>query len=375
MLTATTQTRLKTGNASALSKGVSALSKRQHTPTVSEAKRTVLGLMLALAACNPSAGPKGDQGPGGPRGEPGPAGPVGPRGENGQPGVAIQATEIALPGANFFPEGIAASADGSLFIASIATGQILKIAPGAVEPEEYVARPAAAPAAAAGLIVDTARSKLYACYSDFSFTVQSALRVFDLATGAPAGTFNIPPGGVCNDLALDGQGNVYLTDSTGFTIYRLPVGAAALTVWSNDPAFSGPKGTFTIDGIAWDGASNLYVSKFNDGKLFRVPVGAGGVAGAPVEIIVTPTLSVPDGLKALDVDTLLVTEGTGALSRVRVTGATGAKQIINNRLDSPATAVVVGASAWVTEGQILRLFGQDQSPVRLPFVIKRVSLK
>jgi hypothetical protein len=43
-------------------------------------------------------------------------------------------------------------------------------------------------------------------------------------------------------------------------------------------------------------------------------------------------------------------------------------------LDQPTVVIVAGGSAWVTEGQLGRLFAQPAQAPNLPFAIKRVNL-
>src|SRR4029453_2604970 len=61
---------------------------------------------------------------------------------------------------------------------------------------------------------------------------QTALRSFDLKTGAAKSTYPFPSnGGVCNDMAVASNGTVYVTESFGNRVHRLRPGAAALDVW------------------------------------------------------------------------------------------------------------------------------------------------
>ena len=170
-----------------------------------------------------------------------------------------------------------------------------------------------------------------------------AVRSFNLADGSAKGTYAFPSPAFCNDMAFDGNHNLYVTDSFG-KIYRLPDGGSALAVWSSDPKLASamPMG-FGADGIVWDGKSSLYVTSFTDGALLRIPINPDGTAGAASTVSVTPALNLPDGLRLLDQNTLLLVEGVGRLTRVAVSGSTGTATTIKSGLNGPTSVVHYGS--------------------------------
>jgi outer membrane protein assembly factor BamB len=278
-----------------------------------------------------------------------------------------------LPGETFYPEGIAVAADGTFFVGSFSSGEIVRVPPG-----EVVAEPFLGPMSGgviAGMIVDDAAGALWACTLDASFAGPSAIKRFDIATAAETGSYPVPGGMVCNDLALDADGNVYATDSFTHTIYALPAGGDTVAPWREDGAFAGDPGEITLNGIAFDGASNLYTVKYNTGELFRIEIAPDGSAGAVTPIAVDPPLAWADGLKVLDAGTLLVVENdAGRVSRVVLSGASGVKEVVASKLAEPTTAAIHGDSAWVVEGQLSYLFGVPGEPA-LPFGVERIYLQ
>jgi hypothetical protein len=80
------------------------------------------------------------------------------------------------------------------------------------------------------------------------------------------------------------------------------------------------------------------------------------------------------GLRAVDDHTLLVVENAGTLARLAITGDTAAATAIATGLDQPTGVVVAGGAAWVSEGQLGRLFAQPPQPPHLPFAVVRVAL-
>ncbi len=329
-------------------------------------KRGVVTLLaaLTLSACSGEAGDPGLPGEQGPQGPQGPEGPQGPQGPDSR-------VELQLPDNRFFPEGIAIAPDGTIFIGSVGTGQIVRFAPGATRATPFAAL---GQRNAVGLLVEPARSLLWVCDSDATFQSGSRVKAFDLASGADRGTYPLPGGGFCNDMTLDGQGNLYVTDSTGSRINKLVAGGTQLTAWSENAAYVGGANEFTLNGIAWDGQSAIYVTKYSSGQMFRVGINADGTAAAPTELTVTRALVSPDGLKRLNANTLLVVEGNGNLTRLAISGNTLTPTVVANRLDSPTTVDLLGDSAWVVEGQLGVLLGLEPGPADLPFRVRRVWL-
>jgi hypothetical protein len=194
-----------------------------------------------------------------------------------------------------------------------------------------------------GVFADMVRGVLWASAVDLSFQKPTALRAFDLRTGALRTTYVVPDRGVCADIAL-AHGDVYITDTTDPTAAtRLPArilrlttprpsqaDGGTLTVWSADPLFTRPAPSapsfplnMQINGIAFDGISTFYTTNLSTGELLGVRIRLDGSA-APASVIgLDRDLVVPDGIRMLDPARLLVTELVGRLKLVNVhTGAT-----------------------------------------------------
>src|SRR5215831_17800671 len=119
---------------------------------------TVLSFVVVplIAACNDS-GPQGPEGQPGPAGDPGAKGDPGPKGDPGTNGGSplpdADVAALQLPGATFFPYSIGAAADGTIFVGSPATGEVVKYDKGALTPTVVI--PASSPTAGVnGLLVD-----------------------------------------------------------------------------------------------------------------------------------------------------------------------------------------------------------------------------
>ncbi|MFP2904076.1 SMP-30/gluconolactonase/LRE family protein [Pyxidicoccus sp. 3LFB2] len=291
----------------------------------------------------------------------------------GQQSAELRAGVLVVPGDNFYPESVAIAPNGTLFTSSITTGQIVKYAPFSSTAQTFVK--AGVNVGTAGIFVDAARNTLWACAVDLSFATPTALRAFDLGTGALTASYTVPDGGVCGDIAM-ARGDVYFTDTLVPRIFRVrwPAGGSnapasgTLELWSTDPLYSG-EGFLQINGLAFDGLNTFYTNNYSTGTVVKVKLKLDGTATAATQLPGAP-FSNPDGIRMLDVNTLLVTENAGALTKVNVN--TGARTVVTSLLDQPTSVVVEGRYAWVSEGQVLRL--QQGIPPNLPFKLKRVPL-
>lgn len=143
-----------------------------------------------------------------------------------------------------------------------------------------------------------------------------------------------------NDLAFDGQGNLYVTDSFAATIFRIPAGGGAPAVWFSDPRLAGdPAVPFGVNGIRInDDDGKLYVSVTAqngnlDGVIYRLPVVDTPTAADleefhryPFVFGAPPTLPGPDGVAFAKSGKLYVAlAGTSQISALRPDGTEEAR--------------------------------------------------
>lgn len=284
---------------------------------------------------------------------------------------------LELPGREFYPESIASAGDGTLYVSSLVTGEIVRFRPASAVAETFV--PHDVNIGTGGVAVDPVRRVLWACAVDLTFQTTFMLRAFDLRNGALRASYPVADEGLCADLAL-ANGDVYVTDATDPTavprrparLLRLrtpdpyqPTGGR-LTVWSADPLFTG-EGALQIDGIAFDGRSSIYTTNVTTGRLLRVGIAADGSALRAVELDVFAS---PDGIRMLNRSELLIVELTGRLLRYNV--VTRARTVLADGLDEPTAVAITRSGYWVSEGQVLRQ--QTGEPPHLPFKVRRVPL-
>lgn len=185
---------------------------------------------------------------------------------------------VDLPGDTYYPEGVASAADGTLYVGSALTGAIHSVAAGAdagaLQAVEFLAPGTVAARAVIGMTVDEDRSLLWFCDSSLAFfdgnaaVAGGALVALNLAdateavrhtlpettsaatdvdagapdAGADAGaSTTVTP--FCNDVIVDDDGRLLVTDTLGGLVYEIPA-ANALTANSAVPflTVSGPNG-------------------------------------------------------------------------------------------------------------------------------------
>lgn len=281
-----------------------------------------------------------------------------------------QPDELTLPGDAYHPESLFADADDTLYVGSLVTGQVIAFADGETEGTVVVG----ASSGVTGVAGVTIREgELWLCSIDTSFQRATEVKSFAL-DGTPRTTHALGDGRFCNDLAFDDAGALYITDSFSGTVLRLDPDAAAPEPWVEDPVLApAAPGGFGLDGLAVVGGA-VYVNTFDTGHLYRIAITTDGAAGPVEPITVTPPLTAPDGMRALDDRTLLIAEGTGRLTRVTIDGTTATATPLATDLDQPTGVALARGSAWVTEGQLARLFAMPPSPPNLPFTIRRIDL-
>ena len=282
-----------------------------------------------------------------------------------------------IPGNSLYPEGISADPDeGTLYFGGAANGALMKVTPCEGEPEVV-----SAPGTfrnVIGVAWDAERERVWVCNNDLSFTTPPRLELVDPSDGSIVASHDFGAPGFCNDITYDKHHNVYATDSLGHRIVRID-GCDAdddtpVETWAAPPEFdAGP--AFSLNGITFDGHDRFYVAYIEGGSIFAVDIDDGEFAGVTEISLDVPPLAGPDGLYWMGKDTLLLVEsGNTRISTIELDGDEGHLSVIDDTLDFPTTAGVIGDSAWVLEGKLDHLFGIDPSPVDLPFTIARVEL-
>jgi hypothetical protein len=292
-------------------------------------------------------------------------------------------TPIELP-ANFqYPNGIARASDGTLYVGSITSGQILRITPDGTETffpgNDQVF-------AATTLRLDESRGLLWGSSPDFlgtrganGETVRRPPRVFaiDIRSGDIVHLIPVPEGGFSNDIALDSAGGVYITDSTLARIHYLAPGTEQLQTWATDERFRSER--IGLGGIARRSDGVLVVGHYSNGTLFKVTPQPQGQPTVEV-IALERQIENPDGMQFAPDGSLILTEGAmesgnGRLLRINISSS-GTEpnpiETLASDLKSPVNLTLAGREIWVTESQIRhRLIPEQAATVPDRFFVRR----
>lgn len=288
---------------------------------------------------------------------------------------------ISLP-KNFFPEGVASDSDGNIYVGSLKKGTIYKAKANSSKAKQFIAPNEGGLMTVVGMVADN-NGNLYACSSDpgvseFTKTGKVSLKKIDLKTKSIQASYTLPGGGFCNDIAIDNNNNVYVTDSFNPRVLVLKNGSNKLKTFVSNNSFSGEG--FNLNGIAFDGKSNLYVVKYNDGKLFRINLSKKYVK----EISLPRPLFTPDGLKYVNNKLIVVegasessrglaTAGLGRLTEITLKGSKATLKTMVDGLDVPTTFTTIGNKIWVVESQYDHLFKhKDINPEE--FLIRKFDI-
>lgn len=256
--------------------------------------------------------------------------------DNPDPITAPAPDKITVPQAALHPEGIQWDEANKRFIVSSRTRGRL----GTVKDDSSYTQLADDPRliSTIGLHLDAGRNRLLAAVSDAgvnsSRTSAATLRrlaavaIFNSNTGALQSYVDL--GGLrpgvnhfANDIAVDAQGNAYVTDSFAPIIYKIDLQGNA-SVWLENPQLSGGTG-FGLNGLVAHPDGYLLVAKANDGAMFKVPLtNPAGFTRVTTTVNVTGAngLVGADGLLLLDNQTLLIVSGgQGRVFRLASTDA------------------------------------------------------
>ena len=269
------------------------------------------------------------------------------------PAVHAQSrTEITIKDSGTVtPENLTSSRDGTVYFGSMVKGTIYRAAPGAAQAEPWILASATGLTRVLGVLADDRSNTLWVCQNATGgqggapASGQTALRSFDLKTGAAKGTYPFPPNSrVCNDIAVSADGTAYASESFGGRVHRLKPGASALDAWVTDQQLN------VIDGLTFLADGSLYVNEFMSGKLFRIPVKPDGSAGAIVPIETSLPLTRPDGLRTAGPRKLIQAEQGGRVAELTIDGNRAEVRVLRDSLPRAAGVTIVGDTAFVLVG-------------------------
>ena len=265
---------------------------------------------------------------------------------------AASAGEILIADAKSQPESLTMAPGGVLIVGSASSPFVYKVRPGSSTAEKFIDASAEGPGTFFfGMLADTASNTLWTCQLTPVPGVtpaqrHTALRGFDLSTGAPRLRWNLPgDNSTCNDFSIGPDRALYITDTANGKIYRLPAGASAAELYLEDHTLMGVDGITFLDGT-------LYVNNVIFNKLYRIPVDATGKPGHPVDIWMDQPVHGPDGMRAANGKLYVAENGSGIIAAMTIHGDKASVTVLKEGLKTPTGIEPAGDTLWFTERAI-----------------------
>jgi hypothetical protein len=259
------------------------------------------------------------------------------------------AAEVLIGDAKSQPESLTMAPGGVLIVGSASSPFVYKVRPGSSTAEKFI-DVSAEPAGTffLGMLADAATNTLWTCQlTPVPNTTppqrHTALRSFDLTTGAPKIRWNLPgDSNVCNDFTIGPDKALYITDTVPGRIFRLAAGAFTAELYLEHATLRGVDGITFLDGT-------LYVNNVIFNKLYRIPVDATGKPGTPVDIWMDQPVKGPDGMRAANGKLIVAENASGKISALTVNGDKASVTVIKDGLNTPTGVEPVGDTIWIAE--------------------------
>ena len=262
---------------------------------------------------------------------------------------AASAAEILISDSKSQPESLTVAPGGVLIVGSASSPFVYKVRPGSTTAEKFIDASTKGPGTFFfGMLADASTNTLWTCQlTPVPNTTppqrHTALRSFDLTTGAPKIRWNLPgDSNVCNDFTIGPDKALYITDTIPGRIFRLPAGASAAELFLEHPTLRGVDGITFLDGV-------LYVNNVIFNKLYRIPVDASSKPGTPVDIWIAQPIKGPDGMRAANGKLLLAENGSGKISVLAVNGDKASVTVLKDGLNTPTGVEPAGDTIWIAE--------------------------
>ncbi|MEO8735546.1 MAG: hypothetical protein ABI380_03305 [Edaphobacter sp.] len=262
---------------------------------------------------------------------------------------AAFAADILIADAKSQPESLTVAPGGVLIVGSASTPFVYKVRAGASAAEKFIDAGAEGPGTFFfGMLADASTNTLWTCQltpvpDSTPVRRHTALRGFDLSTGAPKIRWNLPGDNTtCNDFAIGPDKALYITDTANGRIYKLPAGASTAELYLEHRALVGVDGITFLDGT-------LYVNNVFSNNLYRIPVDAAGNAGQPVDIWMDEPVKGPDGMRAANGKLFVAENGSGKISVITVNGDKASVTVIKEGLKTPTAVEPAGDTLWIAE--------------------------
>ncbi|MCA8831069.1 gluconolaconase [Hymenobacter pini] len=293
---------------------------------------------------------------------------------------------VAFTQAGLYPEGVQYDATGRRFLVSSQT----RGAVGQVKDDGTYSQFADDPVLVStiGMRVDEARQRLLVAVSDPGYNTArtstatqrklAGLAAFNLTTGArlaytDLGALRPGQNHFANDIAVDGQGNSYVTDSFSPLIYKVDAQGTASVLLEN-AQLAAPAGAFGLNGIVYHPDGYLLVAKSNEGAIFKIPLSN---PSAFTKVTLPQALTGADGMLLQDNNTLqVVTNAQAKVYRLSSTDGWTTATVTGTFSTPPQYPTTLarreGADSYVLYSNLNALQANQNPPVSV-FTIARVK--
>jgi sugar lactone lactonase YvrE len=271
---------------------------------------------------------------------------------------------ITMPQPGLMPEGIAYDpVNDTLLVGSLSQGTIFQVADdGTLTPltdSENLA-------VSAGLEVDAERNRVLAAGSGPNQN-SALVGAFDLTTGEEL--FVTDLGALvedgenffANDLAVDADGNAYITDSAAGVIYKVDVDGTP-SIFVQDDSFVGQ---FILNGIAYN--PDGYLVAVRNPGLIKIPLDD---PTAFTEVEADGNVSGGDGIIFSDADTLVIVSGRqGRVIRLESSDDFATASITGEYATQPISAT----TAAVRGDEVYVVYARFTEPMATEYPIEKVT--
>ncbi len=107
-----------------------------------------------------------------------------------------------------------------------------------------------------------------------------------------------------------------------------------------------------VDGLAFGEKSVLYVNSVTKNKLLRINLKPDGTSTSVTDLKLSQPITLPDGLRTIGKNRLLMAENSGNMDIVTFSGDTANIQVIKSGLESTPAVTATRGMAWIAEGKL-----------------------
>jgi len=239
-----------------------------------------------------------------------------------------------------------------------------------------------------GVFTDEIRNRLIVANADLGISQRSTagsagsvaiVSIFNLTSGElikeiDLKNFTQNAGSCPNDIAVDSNGNIYITDSFSPIIYKLDKNYIA-SVFATNTLFQPKPNEFGLNGIVFHPDGYLLVAKTDTSKLLKISLSNS----AAITEVTGTTFSAPDGIELDKNNNLVVVENGLGLGKTytlssdnKWTSAIKINETNIGKEEFPTTAALASdGNVYVISSKLGKLLSGDKS--QSTYAIQRIN--